>query len=157
MAGGEVQGSLERALEAGAERAERIEPARETIAFSITGAQSTYQALHAVRESRGWVSKVSDIELLDAQRQLVEHEGLFVETASAAALAALVIQLRQGRVHEGAEVVLVNSSTGLKSLGVTPFSSEPPRVEELSELVAAVEANAREGVAVAIGSGRGER
>lgn len=155
MAGGEVQGSLERALEAGAERAERIEPARETIAFSIAAAQSTYQALHATRESGGWVSKVSDGELLGAQRLLVEHEGVFVETASAAAVAALVIQLRDGRVAAGAEVVLVNSSTGIKSLRVTPFDGEPRQVAELSELVAAVEANAGEaGAGVAIGSAR---
>lgn len=143
MAGGEVQGSLECALKAGADRAERIEPARETIAFSIAAAQSTYQALHSTRESGGWVSRVSDAQLLDAQRLLVEHEGLLVETASAAALAALVIQLREGRVSAGAEVVLVNSSTGLKSLGVSGFKGELPEVADLPELVATVEASAR--------------
>jgi threonine synthase len=143
IAGGEIQGSLERALEAGAEQAERVEAPRETIAFSIAGPQSTYQALHATRASGGWVTQVSEAQLLEAQRLLAEHEGLYVETASAAALAALRIQLGQGRVTADAEVVLINSSTGIKSLGVTPFDGRPREVSGLTELVDAVEEQAR--------------
>ena len=57
--------------------------------------------------------------ILTAQELIVENEGMFPETTSATALAALIHELETGRVPRDAEVVIVMTSTGLKSLNVT--------------------------------------
>lgn len=135
LSGGEIQGTLERALDSGAETPGQAEPPRPTVALSIAGAPSTVQALTAVRDSGGHVSAVSDEELLDAQTLLAEREGLFVETASAAGLASLIRHLGEDRVRPGDEVVLVNSSSGLKSVGAGAVREEPPAVRDFDELM----------------------
>lgn len=118
LLGGEVHGSLERALLKGADRVAPAGDGRSTAATSISAAQSTYQALHAVRRSDGWVSQVSEEAMLEAERLLLRDAGLYVERSSAAALACVIRQLEDGRLDRGAEVVLVNSSGGLKSVGL---------------------------------------
>lgn len=139
LSGGEIYGSLERALEDGTERVESAPVDYPTAALSISSPQGTYQALRAVRDSNGWVSRVSEAELVDAQRMFAEEAGMFVEPAAAAALAALLRQRRDGRIDESAEVVLVNSSTGLKSIDLEQATEEPPLVASVDELIDAVQ------------------
>lgn len=131
---GEIYGSLARAA---AEGHEQVAPAtvdRDTVAFSIGTAQSTYQALAAVRSSNGAVDRVSEREVLDAQALLAEAEGLFVETAAAAGLAALRRQRERNLVSADAECVLVSTSSGLKSLGAAPRVFEPILVDDAATL-----------------------
>ncbi len=137
--GGEVYGSLSAALQGSEDRLEAVPVDRPTVASSIATAQSTYQALHAVRSSGGAVRQVSEEEIVEAQRLLVATEGLFVEAASAAGLAALRADVADGAVALDAEVVVVSTSAGVKSvaaLGLTEL--QPPMVtgvEEFSRLV----------------------
>jgi len=138
LSGGEAQGTLERALATDAETLAPPESPHETLALSIAGGPSTWQALTAVRDSGGRVSRTSDPELLDAQALLAEREGIFAETASAVGLAALVADLGSGALSPDSEVVLVNSSSGVKSVGATPDLPEPPLVESFEELLEAV-------------------
>jgi threonine synthase len=138
LGAGEIYGSLGDALSDGATSVARAPVDGPTLAFSISSPQSTYQALHALRESRGIVSRISDAQLLAAQRLAVECEGMLLETASAVALAALCRDRREGRVEAGEEVVLVSSSAGMKSLGVADFDHELPLVHDFQELRAAV-------------------
>lgn len=134
LSGGEIQGSLEHALATGADTVEPVGEPRATAAFSIAGGPSTWQALTAVRDSGGQVSAIAEDALLDAQELLAEREGLFVETAAAAALAALIAHLAQGRVGSESEIVLVSSSSGLKSLGTGGEQGEPEPVEDFGHL-----------------------
>jgi threonine synthase len=122
VSGGEVYGSLSAALRGSGDRVESVPVDRPTVASSIATAQSTYQALHAVRSSGGGVRPVSEEEIVEAQRLLVGAEGLFGEAASAAGLAALRADVADGAVGGDAEVVVVATSAGMKSvsaLGLT--------------------------------------
>ena len=44
----------------------------------------------ALQESQGAIDIVTDLEILEAQRFLAAHEGIFVEPASAASVAGLL-------------------------------------------------------------------
>jgi threonine synthase len=70
----------------------RVVEKPETIASAIRigNPASWKQARAAIDESRGAVDIVSDREILDAQRWLARHEGIFVEPASAASIAGLL-------------------------------------------------------------------
>jgi threonine synthase len=63
----------------------------ETVASAIRiGNPASWEgATRAVRDSGGAVDIVSDEEILEAQRWLASHEGIFVEPASAASVAGL--------------------------------------------------------------------
>ena len=72
------------------------------------------QALAAAEESGGQIIAVSDDEILSMQRRLA-GEGVWVEPASAAGLAGLAAQLRDGRIKlRGKRVVAVCTGHGLK-------------------------------------------
>ena len=58
-------------------------------AIRIGNPASWKQALSAIEESHGAIDIVSDEEILVAQTWLARHEGIFVEPASAAAIAGL--------------------------------------------------------------------
>jgi len=70
---------------------DRIIDKPETIASAIRigNPASWKQARAAVVESRGAIDVVSDQNILAAQRWLAQHEGIFVEPASAASIAGL--------------------------------------------------------------------
>jgi threonine synthase len=69
----------------------RIVEKPETIASAIRigNPASWKQACAAIAESHGAIDIVSDEEILEAQSWLAKHEGIFVEPASAAAIAGL--------------------------------------------------------------------
>jgi threonine synthase len=69
----------------------RIVEKPDTIASAIRigNPASWKQACAAIAESRGAIDIVSDAEILEAQSWLARHEGIFVEPASAAAIAGL--------------------------------------------------------------------
>lgn len=69
----------------------RIVEKPETIASAIRigNPASWKQACVAIAESHGAIDIVSDKEILEAQSWLAKHEGIFVEPASAAAIAGL--------------------------------------------------------------------
>ena len=70
----------------------------ETIASAIRiGNPASWEAAQrAVQDSRGAIDIVTDDEILEAQRWLATHEGIFVEPASAAPIAGLFQMLRTG-------------------------------------------------------------
>ena len=139
VSGGEVYGSLAAALRGSGDQVEAVPVDRPTVASSIATAQSTYQALHAVRSSGGTVRQVSEAEIEEARRLLAATEGLSIEAASAAGLAALRADAAEGVVAGDAEVVLVSTSAGVKSVSALGLAErEAPvvsGVEEFSRLV----------------------
>jgi len=68
------------------------------------------KAVTAIRESEGFVLDVTDNEILNAQSQIANVEGIFIEPASAASIAGL---LKIG-TELGEEIVCVTTGTGLK-------------------------------------------
>jgi threonine synthase len=73
------------------------------------------EAMAAVTESRGRILAVSDAQILEAQRWLAMHEGVFCEPASAAAVAGLLAHgTRSPDGSVPARIVCVLTGHGLK-------------------------------------------
>ncbi len=95
---------------------ERIEP---NLAPPISHRVSGYHAYKAMQESGGGAVAVADVDMLAALKDLASYEGIYAETASAAALAgirrALALGLlRQEETHQTG-IVGILTSHGLKN------------------------------------------
>ncbi len=100
----------------------------ETVATAIRiGAPVSWKkALRAVYESHGTALTVSDDEILEAQSLLARLEGLFVEPASAAPIAALKKLKEEDYLSSGDFVVCVATGHGLKDPDVISRLYEKP-------------------------------
>jgi threonine synthase len=111
------------------------EPKTIATAIKIGRPASWRRALKAARESGGLILKVSDEEILNAQRSLARKEGIFVEPASASSIAGLKKALTEGMVAKGSTAVAILTGHGLKDpeaanrLGVEEVSIKPDRHE----------------------------
>ncbi len=90
-------------------------------AIRIGNPASRQQARAAIVESRGAIDVVSDDEILAAQSWLAQHEGVFVEPASAASIAGLFkcCDSRDAaytfqQIREGSRIVCTVTGHGLK-------------------------------------------
>jgi threonine synthase len=72
--------------------------------------------LKGIRENGGWLAGVTDQEILRAQRELAELEGIFADPASATVLAAVIKHSRRREIRLRGEVVLIITGSGLKSM-----------------------------------------
>ncbi|MGQ9587189.1 MAG: threonine synthase [Thermoplasmata archaeon] len=90
------------------------------------------KTVRAIRESGGTASTVTDDEILNAQKMLAKHEGVFAEPAGAAALAGVIKSLKSGELDRASEVVCVSTGHGLKDPDVAVAQSVRPRAIEAS-------------------------
>ena len=74
--------------------------------------------LDILRQSGGTAVSVSDTELIAGAREIGAAEGIFSAPEGAACLPALKALLEQGIVKSDERVVLFNTGSGLKYLGV---------------------------------------
>jgi threonine synthase len=128
LVAGEVWGPLSHAQ---AEKLEAPAPveAGPTVAFSIGGGRSTYQALHALQETDGRAVTVTDAELLSWQAELGRREGLYAEASSLASVAALARLRTDDRLGPSAVAVAVITATGLKDPGAGGIADDVPVIE----------------------------
>jgi len=110
-------------------------------AIRIGKPASGKKALAALRESNGMVLTVTDEEITAARRMLSSKEGIFVEPASAAPIAAL--KEIGNRLERDAVVVCVATGNGLKdqetiltNIEGTPLVSERSGLKDLLERLA---------------------
>jgi threonine synthase len=96
-------------------RGEPVE-APETVATAIRiGNPASWEGATAARdESGGLIETVTDEEILEAQRLVVQLEGVFCEPASAAGVAGVRRLATEGRIGADALVVCVLTGHGLK-------------------------------------------
>lgn len=73
-------------------------------------------ALDVVRRTGGAIEDVSDAEVVEGIELLARTEGIFAETAGGVVVATYRKLLREGLVDAAAEVVLLNTGDGLKTL-----------------------------------------
>lgn len=117
------------------DRIERF-PNAHTIAHSI---EDDYppdgnQALVAIRESGGLALGVEDDRILWAQQQIAKREGLFVESASSAPVAAAKALRDDGTIDKPDSVVTIVTGFGLNEPeAITQFSKEPPTIKPIIE------------------------
>ncbi|HVY56599.1 MAG TPA: pyridoxal-phosphate dependent enzyme [Xanthobacteraceae bacterium] len=115
----EIYGSLGAALRDGGDALPDMPMTHDTVAKSTTATRSTFQALHVLRETGGAATVVQNDSILEWQRRLAAKEGLYVEPASAGAIAA-VAQLRQnGDIKPSDKVVVLLTASGLKDPDAT--------------------------------------
>ncbi|HEY3260166.1 MAG TPA: threonine synthase [Pseudonocardiaceae bacterium] len=88
----------------------------ETVATAIRiGSPASWAGAVAAREeSGGLFAAVTDEQILDAYRLLAAGEGVFVEPASAASVAGLLLVVDDGRLPRGSLVVCTVTGHGLK-------------------------------------------
>jgi threonine synthase len=88
----------------------------ETIATAIRiGDPASWDgAVSARNESDGLIDAVTDDQILAAYRLLASREGVFVEPASAASVAGLLLTAADGRLPKGSTVVCTVTGHGLK-------------------------------------------
>ena len=88
----------------------------DTVATAIRiGDPASWTGAVAARDdSGGLIAAVTDRQILDAQRLLSAHEGVFVEPASAASVAGLLLCHRRGLLDAGLLVVCTVTGNGLK-------------------------------------------
>jgi threonine synthase len=102
-----------------------------------------WSALITLRASGGAAVAVTDNEIRLAERLLAEREGLFVEPASACALAGVRSLVESGAIERSARVVVVASGAGFKDINVAAeLSSERNSEDALDREIAAVVARA---------------
>jgi threonine synthase len=95
-------------------------------AIRIGNPASWDSAIAARDESEGLIDCVSDEQILDAQRRLARHEGIFCEPASAASLAVVEKAVATGAIARGTHVVCVLTGNGLKDPVSAAAFAEPP-------------------------------
>ena len=108
-----------RAFESGAERSEMWQHAR-TVAdgLRVPKAIGDFLVLRAVRESGGTAVAVSDEDMVRDMRTLGSQEGISAAPEGGAALHALRMLIRDGRVKSTDTVVVFNTGGALKYLDV---------------------------------------
>ncbi len=87
-----------------------------TIATAIRiGNPASWTSAEAARDdSGGLIDAVTDRQILEAYRLLARREAVFVEPASAASVAGLLMTAADGRLPRGATVVCTVTGNGLK-------------------------------------------
>jgi threonine synthase len=90
----------------------------ETVASAIRiGNPASWDlAVAATEESGGRFRKATDDQILAAQRDLASRDGVFVEPASAAGVAGLLIEHAEGADLRGQTVVVTVTGHGLKDI-----------------------------------------
>jgi threonine synthase len=83
-------------------------------AIRIGNPASWEQAVQAREESGGMIESVTDRQILSAYRLLASTEAVFVEPASAASVAGLLMAHEQGTLPTGLRVVCTVTGNGLK-------------------------------------------
>lgn len=91
-------------------------------------------AAAALKESNGFIDKVTDEEILAAYKLIARTDGVFVEPASAAALAGLVNCVKVRKIPPGSVITatmtghgLKDPDTAIKTAGFEPIIAPPTR------------------------------
>lgn len=90
------------------------EPKTVASAIRIGNPASWQGAVNARDESGGDIRAVTDEEILDAYRRVVQEEGIFCEPASAAGVAGLLKSAREGADLSCKTIVCIITGSGLK-------------------------------------------
>ncbi len=90
------------------------QPETVATAIRIGHPQSWDKAENAVRQSQGWFAAFDDSVILQAQKLLAEHEGVFCEPASAISIAGVMHDVNIGKIPAGSTIVCTLTGHGLK-------------------------------------------
>src|SRR3954470_8105605 len=113
------------------------EPHTVATAIRIGNPASWQAAVSAMKESQGHIDKVTDEEILAAYKLIARTDGIFVEPASASALAGLIKCVKAGKIPEGSVITATMTGHGLKDPdnAIKTAGFEPIVVEAKKEAV----------------------
>jgi threonine synthase len=103
-----------------------LQPITIATAIRIGNPASWTQAERARDESRGLIDAVTDKQILEAYRLVARTEAVFVEPASAASVAGLLMTAADGRIPLGSTVVCTVTGNGLKDPEWAISGAPPP-------------------------------
>ncbi len=113
-----------------------------TIADSIAVdyPRNFYMARGYINDYAGEAISVTDLEILDASRQLAVNTGIFIEPASAAAVAGMLKYYKEDKLNTGTRNVVLLTGSGLKDINaVQPLLNLPapiePKIAEIQTLL----------------------
>ena len=121
----------------------RVFPNPETIATAIRiGNPASWKLATAARdESNGSIDKVTDEEILEAQKLLAAEEGIFAEPASCASIAGLIKKVKEGKLEKDRQIdiAFILTGNGLKDTSVVvndnmQIQKFKPDLNELAKL-----------------------
>lgn len=135
----EIYGSLSAAFHSSTDNVPLMEKKYDTAASSISAQQSTYQALSALRKTNGLPLMISETELLESAMLLSTREGLYVEPAAAAALAAVIRLRADSTMKRSDRVVCLLTAGGLKNPSFQDTHAIPAVVDEWGSVAPLVE------------------
>ncbi|MCB5252145.1 MAG: threonine synthase [Candidatus Cloacimonadaceae bacterium] len=101
--------------------ADAIKPDTIADSISVKTPSAAHLAVKALKDSDGIGIRVSDEEILSAQKMLASRTGIFCEPSSAATLAAYFQTLEQAWIQDQAKVVLMLTGHGLKDIQAVKF------------------------------------
>jgi len=111
-----------RAWEAGADHAETWQGAATYASgLRVPGAVGDFLILRALRESGGGAAAVEDHLMAEWVDHLGSDTGIFAAPEGGATAAAVPILMERGLISSEDEVVLFNTGSGLKYVGMTPI------------------------------------
>ncbi len=94
-------------------------PMRPTVALSFSTDSTTYHAMRTVQDSGGTADTVTDEEIMEAQRELSNYEGVYSEPSSVAPVALAKKHRAMGMIEENEVVVCFLTASGLKDQKAT--------------------------------------
>lgn len=112
------------------------DPETVATAIRIGRPQSWEYAWVASRESGGWFGELDDGDILSAQRLLAAEEGVFCEPASAAPVAGVLADAKEGRFEDGSCVVCTVTGHGLKDPSVAERHIRTTTIDPTPEALA---------------------
>jgi threonine synthase len=86
----------------------------------VPGGVGDFLIMRALRESGGGAVAVRDHEMAEWVRHLGADTGIFAAPEGGATAAAVPILVQRGMIAESDEVVLFNTGSGLKYVGMSP-------------------------------------
>ena len=137
MVAAEVFGPLENALAKDLDHTQAM-PTSPTVGISFGVANSAYQSLRTLWESKGIAMRANDEEMLQAQMDLATTERIYAEASAALALAVAKKLHQRGEIAPDDVVVVLSTSGGLKDPEVTTrMLPEIPVIEPSEEALRA--------------------
>ena len=112
-----------RALESGAVEAEPwVDAATYASGLRVPGAVGDFLILRAIRESGGAAVAIRDQDMADWVQAIGQDTGIFAAPEGGAVAAAVPALIEMGALGPEEEVVLFNTGSGLKYVGMSPVS-----------------------------------
>lgn len=127
MLAAEVHGSLAQAIAQQTDRIPDMPAAFDALAVSIGATRSTFQALKALRDTKGTVLAISNAGLVSLQEKVAATEGLFLELSSTVPIAAIREARQHNIIGHDETVVAVVTASGLKDIdrSASPDTASP--------------------------------